>query len=216
MNKKLPSKIPIFPLKGVILFPGSNLPLNIFEKRYIRMIEDVIRTDHRILGMVQPKEMIKKSNTSNHFIGCAGKLIKFEELDNNKYLIAIKGISRFNILTEELLKKGYICAKVNYKNYENDKDWYKDYNKFIYKNDSKLKYALKNYFVTKNINSDWDQIKTCENIDLINQISMICPFSSSEKQMLLESKSIEDRYVLLTSILEINSLSESKSNVVKH
>ena len=219
MNLKMnfPLKIPVFPLKGVIVFPNSVLPLNIFEKRYVLMIEDILKTKDRLIGIVQPKKSnFEPNNLSLQDIGCVTKLIKFEDLGDGRFLVSLKGISRYRTLTEELTKKGYKKSKINFKNFEMDMDLSVENKLFKYKNDKRLKLALTNYFKKNKINSNIEYINGCENKDLVNQVSMICPFDPSEKQMLLEANSTEDRYILLISILEDNLNLENKNNVIKH
>ena len=215
MYKSLPDKISIFPLKGVIMLPDTTLPLNIFEPRYLSMIENALKTSHRMIGIIQPKKKANKNDLSVYLTGCLGKIIKFEETSDGRYLISLRGISRINIVNETLSDEGYLVAKINNKNYLNDINKYKEMS-FVYENDQKLKIELKNYFKTKKIETDWGYIEKCANIDLVDQISMICPFTSEEKQMLLESENIENRYLLLTSILEMNNINNGDKNVIKH
>ena len=215
MYKSLPDKISIFPLKGVIMLPDTTLPLNIFEPRYLSMIENALKTSHRMIGIIQPKKKANKNDLSVYLTGCLGKIIKFEETSDGRYLISLRGISRINIVNETLSEEGYLVAKINNKNYLNDINKYKEMS-FVYENDQKLKIELKNYFKTKKIETDWGYIEKCANIDLVDQISMICPFTSEEKQMLLESENIENRYLLLTSILEMNNINNGDKNVIKH
>ena len=215
MYQNFPDKISIFPLKGVIMLPDTTLPLNIFEPRYLSMIEHALKTNHRMIGIIQPKKKASKNDLSVYLTGCLGKIIKFEETSDGRYLISLRGISRINIIDETLSEDGYLVAKINNKNYLNDINNLKD-KKFSYENDKKLKIELKNYFKTKKIDTDWDYIEKCANIDLVDQLSMICPFTSEEKQMLLESENIENRYLLLTSILEMNNINNGDQNVIKH
>ena len=213
MYKSLPDKISIFPLKGVIMLPDTTLPLNIFEPRYLSMIENALKTSHRMIGIIQPKKKANKNDLSVYLTGCLGKIIKFEETSDGRYLISLRGISRINIVNETLSDEGYLVAKINNKNYLNDINKYKEMS-FVYENDQKLKIELKNYFKTKKIETDWGYIEKCANVDLVDQISMICPFTSEEKQMLLESENIENRYLLLTSILEMNNINNGDKNVI--
>ena len=211
-----PFEIPVFPLKGIIVFPLSFLPLNIFEPRYLSMVDDALKTDERMIGIVQPKVTSKSNNLTIHEIGCLTKIIKFEELENRRFLITLKGISRFRAVSEELTSRGYKNAKINFKSFEDDEKISFEDKKFKYKDDKRLKIALKNYIDKNNIKGDLDYIDSCDNKFLINQISMLCPFNSEEKQMLLESRLIEDRYILLISILEDNLISEKNQNAIKH
>ena len=215
--KKNIFKIPIFPLDGVILLPETLLPLNIFEKRYLNMVEDCLKTNSRLIGVVQP--IMKKNNevtSLKNIVGCFGKIIKFEETSQNTYLISLKGICRFKIINSNLVKKGYICSNISTENFQNDLDYLSSDKSFKFSDDKRLKTTLKSYLKFKKLDSDWNYIKSCSNIDLINQLSMICPFSVHEKQMLLESNTIDERYILLVSILESTLNPNEEQNEIKH
>ena len=210
-------KIPIFPLDGVILLPESLLPLNIFEKRYLNMVEDSLKTNSRLIGIVQP--IMKKQNKALSFkniVGCFGKIVKFEETEQKTYLISLKGISRFKIIDSSLVKKGYISSNISTENFQDDLNHESSDKSFKFSDDKRLKTILKSYLKFKKLDSNWNYIKSCSNIDLINQLSMICPFSVHEKQMLLESNTIDERYVLLVSILQSTLNPNEKQNEIKH
>ena len=208
--------IPIFPLDNVIMLPGSFLPLNIFEKRYLNMVDDALKTSSRLIGIIQP--FINKKENIESFenaIGCYGRIIKFEETENKTYLISLKGLSRFTVINSQLIKGGYLSSKVSVETYKNDLNELKT-NSFKFINDKSLKTILKSYLKFKKLDSNWNYINSCSNLDLTNQLSMICPFSTHEKQMLLESKSIEDRYILLLSILENTVKLNEEENQIRH
>ena len=210
-------KIPIFPLDGVILLPETVLPLNIFEKRYLNMIEDSLKTSSRLIGIIQP--IMKKEDKTPLFkniVGCFGKIVKFEETEQNTYLISLKGISRFKIINSLLEKKGYIRSDVSTENFQNDLNQISSDSNFKFSDDKRLKTLLKSYLNFKKLDSNWSYIKSCSNIDLINQLSMICPFSVHEKQMLLESNTIDERYILLVSILQSTLNPNEEQNEIKH
>tara|TARA_A200000113_G_scaffold103174_1_gene92565 strand:- start:59 stop:706 length:648 start_codon:yes stop_codon:yes gene_type:complete len=208
--------IPIFPLDNVIMLPGSYLPLNIFEKRYLNMVDDALKSGSRLIGIIQPL-MKKKENTDSfeNAIGCYGRIIKFEETKNETYLISLKGLSRFRVINSQLLKRGYLISKVSVETYQNDLNEFKTTN-FKFENDKRLKFILKSYLKFKKLDSNWNYINSCSNLDLTNQLSMICPFSTHEKQMLLESKSINDRFTLLLSILENTVKLNEEENQIRH
>ena len=198
------------------MLPGSLLPLNIFEKRYLNMVDDALKTSSRLIGIIQPL-MNKKENIESfeNTIGCYGRIIKFEETEKETYLISLKGLSRFRVINIKLLKRGYLSSKVSVKTYKNDLNDLKT-NNFKFINDKSLKTILKSYLKFKKLESNWNYINSCSNLDLTNQLSMICPFSTHEKQMLLESKSIDDRYILLLSILENTIKLNEKENQIRH
>ena len=208
--------IPIFPLDNVIMLPGSFLPLNIFEKRYINMVDDALKTSSRLIGIIQP--LINKKENIESFenaIGCYGRIIKFEETENENYLISLKGLSRFRVIKTQLINRGYLSSKVSVEKYKNDLNELKT-NNFKFINDKSLKMILKSFLKSKKLDTNWNYINSCSNLDLTNQLSMICPFSTHEKQMLLESKSIDDRYILLLSILENTVKLNEKENQIRH
>ena len=208
--------IPIFPLDNIIMLPGSYLPLNIFEKRYLNMVDDALKTGSRLIGIIQP--LMKKKENIDSFenaIGCYGRIIKFEETENKTYLISLKGLSRFRVINSQLIKRGYLNSKVSVETYQNDLNELKT-NNFKFENDKRLKTILKSYLKFKKLDSNWNYINSCSNLDLTNQLSMICPFSTHEKQMLLESKSIDDRFTLLLSILENTVKLNEEENQIRH
>ena len=210
-------EIPIFPLDGVIILPGSLLPLNVFEKRYLNMIEDSLKTDSRLIGIVQP--IMKKQDEAPSFkniVGCFGKIIKFEETEQNTYLISLKGLSRFKIINSILVDRGYINSNISTENFQDDLKHISNNKNFKFADDKRLKMTLKSYLKFKKLDSNWNYINSCSNLDLTNQLSMICPFSTHEKQMLLESKSIDDRYILLLSILENTVKLNEEENQIRH
>ena len=210
-------EIPIFPLEGVIVFPGSVLPLNIFEKRYLNMIDDSLKTDLKLIGIIQPLSRKKKDLDSfKNSVGCYGKIIKYEETDKKTYLISLKGLSRFRIKTSYLTKKGYLKSHITENDFKDDIDEVNNNKNFKFSNSNSLKTILKSYLKIKKLSSNWDYINQMSNLDLVNQLSMICPFSIQEKQMLLESSSMNDRYILLTSILQNATLSNEENRSIKH
>ena len=210
-------EIPIFPLEGVIVFPGSVLPLNIFEKRYLNMIDDSLKTDLKLIGIIQPLSRKKKDLDSfKNSVGCYGKIIKYEETDKKTYLISLRGLSRFRIKTSYLTKKGYLKSHITENDFKDDIDEVNNDKNFKFSNSNSLKTILKSYLKIKKLSSNWDYINQMSNLNLVNQLSMICPFSIQEKQMLLESSSMNDRYILLTSILQNAILSNEENRSIKH
>ena len=210
-------EIPIFPLEGVIVFPGSVLPLNIFEKRYLNMIDDSLKTDLKLIGIIQPLSRKKKDLDSfKNSVGCYGKIIKYEETDKKTYLISLRGLSRFRIKTSYLTKKGYLKSHITENDFKDDIEEVNNDKNFKFSNSNSLKTILKSYLKIKKLSSNWDYINQMSNLDLVNQLSMICPFSIQEKQMLLESRSMNDRYILLTSILQNATLSNEEKRSIKH
>ena len=210
-------EIPIFPLDGVILLPGSLLPLNVFEKRYLNMVEDSLKTNSRLIGIVQPlMQKQDKALSFNNIVGCFGKIVKFEETEQNTYLISLKGLSRFKIISSSFVERGYMNSNISTKDFQNDFNQFNKNESFKFADDRQLKMSLKTYLKIKKLDSNWNYINSCSNINLINQLSMICPFSVHEKQMLLESSSIDERYILLVSILQNTVNLNEEKNQIKH
>ena len=208
----LPNIIPIFPLKGVVMFPDTYLPLNIFEPRYLKMIDQAISNENRLIGMIQPKNS-KESDEKSIFykVGCAGKIIKFEETDDNRYLITLKGVSRFDLISEKTNDKNFREAYIDWKNFS------KDFNINGKSSDfSSLKTTLKKYFKSKNIEANMDAIDTFNDYNFVDQITMICPLANNEKQLLLETTAISKRENLLQTILDSYISEENISDVSKH
>ena len=211
-KKTLPNIIPIFPLTGVVMFPDTYLPLNIFETRYLKMIDYAISNENRLIGMIQPKNL-NESNDDHLFyrVGCAGKIIKFEETDDNRYLITLKGLMRFNLISEKINDQKFREANINWENFSNDLD--------ININSSDLrtlKITLKKYFQIKNIRANMDAIDTFNDYNFADQITMICPLENNEKQLLLETTSILKRNKLLQTILDSYISEENISDISKH
>ena len=208
---ELPEKIPLFPLSGALLLPGGKLPLNIFEPRYLAMIQNAFFSPFRLIGMIQVnKNNVSNKNKNLYEIGCAGRISNFSETEDGRMLITLSGVSRFNLLNYETLKDGYIEANVSWKNF--DLDLNLDKSKI---DREKLLENLKNYFKIKGFSVDWDHLIKSENEKLVTTLSMICPFDISEKQALLEAKDLSERSKLLSTILFMSTHDDKKNNA-KH
>ena len=208
----LPNIIPIFPLVGVVMFPDTYVPLNIFETRYLKMVDNAISNKNRLIGMIQPKNLNKSDEKSVFYrVGCAGKIIKFEETDDNRYLITLKGLSRFNLISEKTNEKDYKEANISWENFSKDLNINAKSSDF-----STLKKTLKKYFKLKNIRANTDAIDTFNDYNFVDQITMICPLANNEKQLLLETTSISKREKLLQTILDSYISEENISNTIKH
>ena len=209
---KFPDVIPIFPLKGVVMFPDTYLPLNIFEPRYLKMIDKAISNENRLIGMIQPMNSNEKDDTlSLYRIGCAGKIIKFEETDDNRYLITLKGLMRFNLISEKPNDQEFREANINWENFSNDLNTNLKSADF-----STLKLTLKKFFKIKNIRANMDIIDTFNEYNFVDQITMICPLANNEKQLLLETTSISKRNKLLQTILDSYVNEQNISDISKH
>ncbi len=194
-------KIPIFPLNGAILFPETNLPLNIFEERYIEMV-DYSLSNNRLIGMVQ-----QKKNGELYRIGCYGKITVFNETPDKRYLINLKGENCFNIIREiDTLQKFRICEIENIDNFNGNK-LDEDLRKTIID-------SFKKYKEVKKINVNLDDLSQLNMLDLLKFIVMISPFDDSMKQMFLELKSNEELYENVLSSLQIELVSDQETNLI--
>lgn len=212
MTKIHEETIPLFPLNGVVMFPNTYLPLNVFETRYLKMINHVIASENRLVGIIQPDRSNKEKTDKNLYqVGCAGKIIKFEETENKTYLITLKGLSRFRYIRDTTNQDNFRIASVNWKDFV--QDFQED--KMI-KNFNELKITLKKFFRTRNIEVNNEAIDMCKDYNLVDQIIMICPLNSTEKQLLLETLSLSQRYTLLNSILEGYNNEANISKIIKH
>jgi len=192
----LPKKISVFPLSNFIIFPNTSVPLNIFESRYIEMIDDSMKTN-RIIGMVQPKN--QKKNPDLYSIGCAGRITSFNETDNGRYLIVIRGISRFKISKEINNNKPYREYEVSFEEYK--KDMFENFNEIKFTDLELIFKNLKSLFKKKGYMIDWKELEKQSLDQTINTLVMASPFSLEEKQILLETKDINNRKIELEKIL---------------
>ena len=208
----LPKEIPIFPLSNFIIFPETAVPLNIFEPRYVQMIDDSIKSN-KLIGMVQPKKTGKLNKPDLYDIGCIGKITSFNETNDGRYLILINGVSRFKIIEEVLTEKLYRICKISYKNFANDIIEKKEKINFsdlelIFKN-------LRNIFEKKGFVINWSELKNQDLNQTINTLSMASPFSLEEKQILLESFDIKARKSKLEEILKTYIMNEFSNTTLQ-
>lgn len=203
--EELPESIPLFPLNKVLLLPRAKLPLNLFENRYLHMFDYALK-NHRYIGMVQPSELSRSSNSSEkspslYNVGCAGFVTAFSQTNDNRYEIILEGICRFKIKKELEIKNGFRRADVQWSKFKSDFKIEKLSPKE--KREEFLK-ILRPFLEKMSMNVDWEMIEGTNDEDLINTISMCCPFEVNEKQALLEAISLEDRREVLTSLIHIN------------
>ena len=208
----LPKEIPIFPLSNFIIFPETAVPLNIFEPRYVQMIDDSIKSN-KLIGMVQPKKTGKLNKPDLHDVGCIGKITSFNETNDGRYLILINGVIRFKIIEEVLTEKLYRICKISYKNFANDIIEKKEKINFsdlelIFKN-------LRNIFEKKGFVINWSELKNQDLNQTINTLSMASPFSLEEKQILLESFDIKARKSKLEEILKTYIMNEFSNTTLQ-
>ena len=197
-KEDLPKILPVFPLSNFIIFPRTTVPLNIFEPRYIQMIDQSMKSN-RIIGMIQPKKTGELKKPDLHSIGCAGKITSFNETDDGRYLIIINGISRFKILKEITNNKSYRECEVSFNDYSQD----------IFINNNEIKFSdlelifkkLKSFFKKKGYIINWKELEKQSLDQTINTLAMASPFSLEEKQVLLETSDINNRKIKLEKIL---------------
>jgi len=203
-QQNLPTKIPVFPLSNFIFFPKTSVPLNIFEPRYLQMVNDSIKKDH-FFGMVQPKKIrknFKQKNTPLYSIGCLGKIKNFSETEDGRIILIINGVCRFKIISEIKTEKMYRIFNVDYSEFNLDLIE-KENSK--HKNLEKILINFKTFLNKKGYAINWDQIEKQNFGQTIDTLSMISPFTLEEKQTLLETKLIDERIKKLSKITEIYS-----------
>jgi hypothetical protein len=176
------------------------------------MIDKALASDNRLIGMIQPRGINDNNlDTSLHDVGCVGKIIKFEEIENSRYLITLKGLNRFNLIKEITNDDNFKVAEIDWSFFIEDLEEEK-----IKEGFSNLKLALRKYFQAKDIKVNNEIIDSCKDYNLVDQITMICPLASEEKQLLLETLSITKRNALLLSMIESYTSEANISDVIKH
>ena len=193
----LPKIIPVFPLSNFIIFPNTTVPLNIFEPRYVEMINDSMKTN-KMIGLIQPKKKKINSIPNLHEVGCLGKITSFKNIDG-RLLINLNGLSRFNIIKEVKNNKLYRECEVNFDSFQTDLNLPKEVLKF---SDLELIFKdLKTLFEKKGYLINWKSLEKQDLNETINALAMASPFSLEEKQILLESKNLEKRKNKIAEIL---------------
>ena len=197
----LPRHIRVFPLAGALLLPRTQLPLNIFEPRYIAMVNDALASD-RIIGMTQPlDDQVQPSETPALYeIGCAGKITSFAELEDGRLLIMLTGIARFSIWRELPSKKPYRSFEVDYSAFADDLKLGYGEEKV---NREQVLSTFRAYLKANDLKTDWSEIKAASNELLVNSLATIAPFAVAEKQALLEAPSLDARAELLVALTEV-------------
>ena len=199
-KEELPKTIPVFPLSNFIIFPKTTVPLNIFEPRYIDMVNDSMKSN-KLIGMIQPKTSYNNRNEPElHNVGCLGKITSFRETEDGRFLIELKGIVRFKTLQEVNNEKKYRSLEIDYKNFYLDLENNKDELKF---SDLELIFKdLKSLFEKKGFIINWKALEKQSLDETINALAMASPFSLEEKQMLLETKTLDIRKDKISEILK--------------
>ena len=210
----LPKKIPIFPLSNFIIFPKTAVPLNIFEPRYIDMVNDSMKSN-KFIGMVQPKNSLDEKNykPNLHEIGCMGKITSFKESEDGRFLIELKGMIRFKIMKEIQTEKKYRECEIKFNDYFEDLDDNKEEIKFsdlelIFK-DLKLLFEKKGFII------NWKGLEKQSLNETINALAMASPFSLEEKQVLLEAKNLEIRKTKIAEILTTYTFDQYNNTTIQ-
>ena len=210
-NNHLPNKIPVFPLSNFIIFPRTTVPLNIFEPRYIDMIDDAMKSN-RIIGMVQPKKS-NQNVPALYNIGCAGKITSFNETNDGRYLIVLDGISRFKIIEELKNDKLYRECSVSFDNFHNDFEENKEEIKF---SDLELIFKdIKSLFIKEGYVVNWKDFEKQDLNQTINTLAMASPFSLEEKQILLETINLNERKKKLEEILSTYAVDNFNNKTIQ-
>ena len=198
--KNLPNIVPVFPLSNFIIFPKTTVPLNIFEPRYIDMINDSMKSN-KMIGIIQPKvSNVEKIIPELHDVGCLGKITSFRETEDGRYLIELKGVLRFKKIKEVSSERKYRCIEIDCKNYYHDLENQKENLRF---SDLELIFKdLKSLFEKKGFIINWKALEKQSLDETINALAMASPFSLEEKQILLESKTLDLRKNKISEILK--------------
>ena len=198
----LPSKIPVFPLSNFIVFPETTVPLNIFEPRYLQMIDDSM-SSNRLIGMIQPKKTGELKKPDLFDVGCVCRIVSFNETEDGRYIIIIKGLNRFKKISEIKNDKNYRELNVNYQMYKNDEN--SNNEKFEFEKIKKILEELKILFEKRGYKINWKDLEEQNVYQTLSALSMASPFSILEKQILLETKNLSERKLKFEEILKTYS-----------
>jgi uncharacterized protein len=207
----LPEHLPLFPLPGALLLPRARLPLHIFEPRYLAMLDDCLKTQGRLIGMIQPREAPGGEKRLSA-IGCAGRVTGFSETEDGRYMITLTGISRFRLREEVQGFSPYRRAKVDWAPFERDLGATESDPSF---DRAALMALLARFFAHKNLGSDWGSLKEADPELLINSLSMLLPFSPEDKQALLEAPSLVTRRETLVTLMEFSLRSKDGEEMLQ-
>lgn len=209
---ELPAEIPAFPLQGALLLPRSKLPLNVFEPRYLAMVDDALG-GARLIGMIQPKvkEKIEAADRPELYgVGCAGRITTFGETDDGRYLITLTGVCRFRAIEELALERGYRRLRVDFAPFADDLAAADDAGI----DRDRLLATVKAYLERRQLAVDWDAVTKTRTGDLVSVMSMVCPFSPIEKQALLEAAGPAARAATMISLMEMDRAEEEPPGAV--
>ena len=212
--KNLPKIIPVFPLSNFIIFPRTTVPLNIFEPRYVDLINDSMKSN-KLIGMIQPRYSKNNDNfiPDLYQVGCMGKITSFKETNDNRYLIELKGLIRFQIVNEVKSNKKYRECEINFKNFHQDLEKEEQDIKF---SDLELIFKdLKNLFEKRGFIINWKALEKQSLDETINALAMTSPFTLEEKQVLLEAKNLDTRKTKISEILATYTFDQYNNTTVQ-
>jgi len=196
---QLPENLPIFPLAGVLLLPRGKLPLNVFEPRYLAMTDDAL-SGNRMIGMIQPSDPHSRASVPPVYAtGCAGRITSFSETDDGRYLITLTGVCRFEVVRELPIVRGYRRVAASWERFASDLG---EPGPAMFDR-GRLVEGLRSYFKLHGISANWEAIESTPDDRLVTSLSMICPFEPSEKQALLEAKSLSERAGMMVAMIEM-------------
>lgn len=194
------------------MLPRATLPLHIFEPRYLAMLDDALKTEHRLIGMVQPRAVPGSEAKRLHGIGCAGRVTGFSETEDGRYMITLSGKSRYRVTREVSGFAPYLKADVSWSGFERDLGGVEADTAFDRESFMDL---LGRFFEARNLSTDWDSLKDAEDELLINSLSMLCPFEPEDKQALLEAPSLTTRRETLVTLIEFALLGGDRDEVMQ-
>jgi Lon protease-like protein len=206
----LPATLPLFPLSGILLLPRGQLPLNVFEPRYLALV-DAAMSGQRMIGMIQPSEAEENTLTPKlSAVGCAGRVTSYREADDGRYLITLTGICRFRLEQELAATTPYRQAQADYTSFVGD---------LVVNDESnfpreRVIAALKDYLSKRDLKADWRSVMNAPPETLVNALAMLCPFEPNEKQALLEAKDWQERVATLVALLEMAGVESAGGNTI--
>ncbi|GAA4222611.1 LON peptidase substrate-binding domain-containing protein [Sagittula marina] len=195
----LPDTIAVFPLPGALLLPRSRLPLHLFEPRYLQMLDDCLKTDTRLIGMIQPSAGPKGASTAVHRIGCAGRVTQFSETEDGRYMVTLAGISRFRTVEEVEGFQPYRRFRVDWTGFDRDQGGAEHDDGF---DRDRMMALLNRFFEARDLSADWETLREADDELLINSLAMLLDFGPEDKQALLEAPSLQTRRETLITLIE--------------
>jgi len=207
----LPEIIPVFPLPGALLLPRGQMPLNIFEPRYLAMVDDAFRDGHRLIGMIQPdfSHSPDEAHPKLFQVGCVGRITQLAESGDGRYILELTGITRFKVMEEQTVLTPYRQCKVDYLRYLDDFTARKGEDAV---DREALLGALTEFLKANNLKVDWEGIENAPNEALVNALAMMSPYGAPEKQAMLEAPDLKTRAEILVAITEMDLAKKRTSN----